>query len=217
MASATSASAAATPAPDASPRVLDLAWRHANPMPVPVNGRVGPPSRRSTRCVANVPAKGDGAMAGNGRHGWAAVTGSPSASPAVDRRRDDDRHDGADRRRGHRRRPAGARRHRRPRVPSDGRRADAGAVDDRRGDGLAAVVRRHRRSRRRHRRRHGWRAAAAIHAGQARAVLCVTAARRQRRAAAQPKRSGQSAGRDTSAWAEFEVPFGNVGANVGTP
>ena len=60
-----------------------------------------------------------------------------------------------------------------------------------------------------------WRAAAAIHAGQARAVLCVTAARRQRRSASQPKRSGQSLGRDTSAWAEFEVPFGNVGANVG--
>lgn len=60
-----------------------------------------------------------------------------------------------------------------------------------------------------------WRAAAAIHAGQARAVLCVTSARRQRRPAVQPKRSGQSLGRDTSAWAEFEVPFGNVGANVG--
>jgi acetyl-CoA acetyltransferase len=60
-----------------------------------------------------------------------------------------------------------------------------------------------------------WRAAAAIHAGQARAVLCVTAARRQRRDPSLPKRSGQSLGRDTSAWAEFEVPFGNVGANVG--
>src|SRR5215217_5159873 len=51
-----------------------------------------------------------------------------------------------------------------------------------------------------------WRAAAAIEAGQARAVLCVTAARRQRRSANQPKRSGQALGRDTSAWAEFEVP-----------
>jgi acetyl-CoA C-acetyltransferase len=60
-----------------------------------------------------------------------------------------------------------------------------------------------------------WRAAAAIHAGQARAVLCVTAARRQRRTADQPRPRGQSLGRDTSAWAEFEVPFGNVGANVG--
>ena len=60
-----------------------------------------------------------------------------------------------------------------------------------------------------------WRAAAAIHAGQARAVLCVTASRRQRRDGTQPKRSGQPLGRDTSAWAEFEVPFGNIGANVG--
>jgi acetyl-CoA C-acetyltransferase len=60
-----------------------------------------------------------------------------------------------------------------------------------------------------------WRAAAAIHAGQARAVLCVTAARRQRRSETQPRRRGQSLGRDSSAWAEFEVPFGNVGANVG--
>ncbi len=61
-----------------------------------------------------------------------------------------------------------------------------------------------------------WRAAAAIHAGQAKAVLCVTASRRQiRKADGGPKRSGQSLGRDTTAWAEFEVPFGNVGANVG--
>lgn len=60
-----------------------------------------------------------------------------------------------------------------------------------------------------------WRAAAAIHAGQARAVLCVTAARRQKRSADRPKQSGQSLGRDTSAFAEFEIPYGNVGANVG--
>ena len=60
-----------------------------------------------------------------------------------------------------------------------------------------------------------WRAAAAIQAGQARAVLCLTAARRQRRSPGQPRPRGQSLGRDTSAWAEFEVPFGNVGANVG--
>jgi acetyl-CoA acetyltransferase len=56
-----------------------------------------------------------------------------------------------------------------------------------------------------------WRAAAAIAAGQARAVLCATASRRQRRAASpgegkDPRRSGASLGRDTSAWAEFEVP-----------
>jgi acetyl-CoA C-acetyltransferase len=60
-----------------------------------------------------------------------------------------------------------------------------------------------------------WRAAAAIRAGQAHAVLCVTASRRQRRDGAPAKRSGQPLGRDTSAFAEFEVPFGNVGANVG--
>src|SRR4051794_27209774 len=60
-----------------------------------------------------------------------------------------------------------------------------------------------------------WRAAAAIRAGQARAVLCLTGARRQRRQPDQPRPRGQSMGRDTSAWAEFEVPFGNVGANVG--
>ena len=60
-----------------------------------------------------------------------------------------------------------------------------------------------------------WRAAAAIHAGQAQAVLCVTASRRQRRSEPRPKRSGQPLGNDTSAFAEFEVPFGNVGANAG--
>jgi acetyl-CoA acetyltransferase len=60
-----------------------------------------------------------------------------------------------------------------------------------------------------------WRAAATINAGQARAVLCVTASRRQLRTGEQPRRSGQPLGRDTSAYAEFEVPFGNVGANVG--
>jgi acetyl-CoA C-acetyltransferase len=60
-----------------------------------------------------------------------------------------------------------------------------------------------------------WRAAAAIRAGQARAVLCLTGARRQLRTPGQPRPRGQSLGRDTSAWAEFEVPFGNVGANVG--
>lgn len=58
-----------------------------------------------------------------------------------------------------------------------------------------------------------WRAAAAIAAGQARAVLCVTAARRERRVPG-ARRSGGGA-RDTSAWADYEVPFGNVGANIG--
>ena len=64
-----------------------------------------------------------------------------------------------------------------------------------------------------------WRAAAAIAAGQARAVLCVTASRRQkpRRAPGRTKESGHRSvgGRDTSAFMEFEVPYGNVGANVG--
>ncbi len=67
-----------------------------------------------------------------------------------------------------------------------------------------------------------WRAAAAIHAGQARAVLCVTAARRQRRTPkaegeARPtkKPGGYSGGGDRTAWSEFETPFGNVGANIG--
>ncbi len=64
-----------------------------------------------------------------------------------------------------------------------------------------------------------WRAAAAIAAGQANAVLCVTAARRQRRIEApgpkRPSGSGGVGGKDTSAWAEFEVPYGNVGANIG--
>jgi acetyl-CoA C-acetyltransferase len=58
-----------------------------------------------------------------------------------------------------------------------------------------------------------WRAAAAIAAGQANAVLCVTAARRNKRVPG-ARRSGGGA-RDTSAFAEFEVPFGNVGANIG--
>lgn len=71
-----------------------------------------------------------------------------------------------------------------------------------------------------------WRAAAAIRSGQANAVLCVTAARRRGErakpaagaAGAPPKRPAGSSGiggKDTSAWAEFEVPFGNVGANIG--
>ena len=64
-----------------------------------------------------------------------------------------------------------------------------------------------------------WRAAAAIAAGQANAVLCVTASRHQRRTPTpgpkRPSGSGGVGGKDTSAWAEFEVPFGNVGANIG--
>lgn len=64
-----------------------------------------------------------------------------------------------------------------------------------------------------------WRAAAAIAAGQARAVLCVTASRRQkpRERPGATKESGHRSvgGRDTSPFAEFEVPYGNIGANVG--
>jgi acetyl-CoA C-acetyltransferase len=59
-----------------------------------------------------------------------------------------------------------------------------------------------------------WRAAAAIAAGQAQAVLCVTAARRRAPQPGGTRRRG-AGGRDTSAFAEFEVPFGNVGANLG--
>jgi len=72
-----------------------------------------------------------------------------------------------------------------------------------------------------------WRAAAAIAAGQCRAVVCVTASRRQRRDRPRPSGNGDGGappakaaggwglGKDSSAFAEFEVPFGNVGANVG--
>lgn len=62
-----------------------------------------------------------------------------------------------------------------------------------------------------------WRAAAAIAAGQCQAVLCVTASRRQRPNPERKRASGTAGvgGKDTSAWAEFEVPFGNVGANIG--
>ncbi|MEZ5261163.1 MAG: thiolase family protein [Acidimicrobiales bacterium] len=62
-----------------------------------------------------------------------------------------------------------------------------------------------------------WRAAAAIAAGQCQAVLCVTASRRQQRKPERKRSSGTAGvgGKDTSAWAEFEVPYGNVGANIG--
>ena len=88
-------------------------------------------------------------------------------------------------------------------------------VDDRRGDRPAPDVRRHRRPRRRHRSRHGV-------AGGGRDPRRPGARRAVRdrgpapaACAGQPRPRGQSLGRDTSAWAEFEVPFGNVGANVG--
>ncbi len=64
-----------------------------------------------------------------------------------------------------------------------------------------------------------WRAVAAIEAGMCRACVCITgASRRARRARSsdgKTKRSGGWNMPDRSPWAEFEVPFGNVGANVG--
>ena len=63
------------------------------------------------------------------------------------------------------------------------------------------------------------RAAMAIHAGLCETVLCVTAARRESRTTAGPKRSagtGWSGRRvDRTPYSEFEVPFGAIGANFG--
>lgn len=63
------------------------------------------------------------------------------------------------------------------------------------------------------------RAAAAINAGLCETVLCLTAARREKRTTAGPKRSAGTgwAGRrvDRTPYSEFEVPFGAVGANYG--
>ncbi len=57
-----------------------------------------------------------------------------------------------------------------------------------------------------------WRAAAAIAAGMCRACVCITGARRERRSG----RPGGGGGlRDRSPFAEFEVPYGAVGANFG--
>jgi acetyl-CoA acetyltransferase len=63
------------------------------------------------------------------------------------------------------------------------------------------------------------RAAAAINAGLCETVVCLTAARREKRTTAGPKRSAGTgwAGRrvDRTPYSEFEVPFGAVGANYG--
>jgi acetyl-CoA acetyltransferase len=63
------------------------------------------------------------------------------------------------------------------------------------------------------------RAAAAISAGLCETVVCTTAARRERRSTAGPKRSANTgwAGRrsDRTPYSEFEVPFGAIGANYG--
>lgn len=65
-----------------------------------------------------------------------------------------------------------------------------------------------------------WRAAAAINAGMCKACVCITGSRRRRR----PDRSSQQGKQkrpggwgmpDRSPFAEFEVPYGNVGANSG--
>ena len=57
-----------------------------------------------------------------------------------------------------------------------------------------------------------WRAAAAIAAGMCRACLCITGARRERRTGGRRAGGGM---RDRSPFAEFEVPYGAVGANFG--
>ncbi len=58
-----------------------------------------------------------------------------------------------------------------------------------------------------------WRAAAAIEAGMCSACLCITGARRERRVPG--ARRGGGGMRDRSPYAEFEVPYGAVGANFG--
>ena len=58
-----------------------------------------------------------------------------------------------------------------------------------------------------------WRAAAAIASGMCRACLCITGARRERRRPGGP--GGGGGLRDRSPFAEFEVPYGAVGANFG--
>lgn len=57
-----------------------------------------------------------------------------------------------------------------------------------------------------------WRAAAAIAAGMCTSCLCITATRRQRRQAGTSRGGGM---RDSSPSAEFEVPYGAMGANCG--
>jgi acetyl-CoA C-acetyltransferase len=63
------------------------------------------------------------------------------------------------------------------------------------------------------------RAAAAINAGLCETVVCMTAARREKRTTDGPKRSANTgwAGRrtDRTPYSEFEMPFGAIGANFG--
>lgn len=58
-----------------------------------------------------------------------------------------------------------------------------------------------------------WRAASAISEGLCSTVLCVTGARREQRIG--PRRPGGGGMQDRSPYAEFEVPYGAVGANFG--
>jgi acetyl-CoA C-acetyltransferase len=62
-----------------------------------------------------------------------------------------------------------------------------------------------------------WRAASAIEAGMCQAVVCITgSSRRPRKPRADgSKTAGGWSMPDRSPFAEFEVPYGNVGANVG--
>ncbi|MDH4362655.1 MAG: thiolase family protein [Acidimicrobiia bacterium] len=62
-----------------------------------------------------------------------------------------------------------------------------------------------------------WRAVAAIEAGMCRAVVCITGSSRRPRTprVGGSKTAGGWAMPDRSAFSEFEVPYGNVGANVG--
>lgn len=64
-----------------------------------------------------------------------------------------------------------------------------------------------------------WRAVAAIEAGMCKACVCLTGASRRKRAPRKleqgPKASTGWNIPDRSPFAEFEVPFGNIGANVG--
>lgn len=64
-----------------------------------------------------------------------------------------------------------------------------------------------------------WRAVAAIEAGMCRACVCITGSSRRPRRPREPGSKRKAAGGwnipDRSPSAEFEVPYGNVGANVG--
>ena len=68
-----------------------------------------------------------------------------------------------------------------------------------------------------------WRAVAAIEAGMCKACLCMTGSSRRKRPPPKPTAEGGAAKKASTGWnipdrspfAEFEVPYGNIGANVG--